>query len=90
MHVDSGAVKVLTQQGKSLLSVGETLVKGDFTRGDMVLILDVHGHTIARGLVNYSAAETLKIMGLASHSIEQTLGYVAEPELVHRDNLVLI
>ena len=56
----------------------------------MVLILDVHGHTIARGLVNYSAAETLKIMGLASHSIEQTLGYVAEPELVHRDNLVLI
>jgi glutamate 5-kinase len=56
----------------------------------MVLIQDSYGLTIARGLVNYSSSEALKIMGLASHSIEPTLGYMAEPELVHRDNLVLI
>jgi glutamate 5-kinase len=70
--------------------VGVSLVKGDFTRGDMVLILDSHGQTIARGLVNYSSPEALKIMGLASNAIEATLGYVAEPELIHRDNLVLL
>jgi glutamate 5-kinase len=90
LHLDAGAAKVLTEQGKSLLSVGVSLIKGDFTRGDMVLIQDSHGVTIARGLVNYSSSEALRIMGLASHSIEPTLGYMAEPELVHRDNLVLI
>jgi glutamate 5-kinase len=90
LYLDAGAARVLTQQGKSLLSVGVSLVKGDFTRGDMVLIQDSNGVTIARGLVNYSSTEALKIIGLASHSIESTLGYMAEPELVHRDNLVLI
>jgi glutamate 5-kinase len=90
LHLDTGAARVLTQQGKSLLSVGVNLVKGDFTRGDMVLIQDSNGVTIARGLVNYSSSEALKIIGLASHSIEPILGYMAEPELVHRDNLVLI
>ena len=90
LHLDAGAVKVLTQKGTSLLSVGVSGVQGDFSRGDMVLIVDPSGHTIARGLVNYCAAEALKIIGLASGSIESTLGYVAEPELVHRDNLVLL
>ena len=90
LHLDAGAVKVLTQQGKSLLSVGVSLVKGNFTRGDMVLILDSHGQTIARGLVNYSSSEAFQIVGLASGSIESILGYVAEPELIHRDNLVLL
>tara|TARA_B100000767_G_C19745381_1_gene528240 strand:+ start:755 stop:1879 length:1125 start_codon:yes stop_codon:yes gene_type:complete len=90
LHLDAGAARVLTQQGKSLLSVGVNLVKGDFTRGDMVLIQDSNGITVARGLVNYSSLEALKIIGLASHSIESVLGYMAEPELVHRDNLVLV
>ncbi len=48
------------------------------------------GKEIARGLVNYSADEARKIMGKASHEIEKTLGYVDEPELIHRDNLVLL
>jgi glutamate 5-kinase len=56
----------------------------------MVLVLDPHGDAIARGLVNYSSDEALKIIGLASGSIESTLGYVAESELMHRDNLVLL
>ena len=90
LHLDAGAARVLTQQGKSLLSVGVSLVKGNFTRGDMVLIFDSRGQTIARGLVNYSSSEAFKIVGLASGSIESTLGYVAEPELIHRDNLVLL
>ena len=90
LHLDAGAVKVLTRQGKSLLCVGVTRVQGEFTRGDMVLVLDPHGDAIARGLVNYSSDEALKIIGLASGSIESTLGYVAESELMHRDNLVLL
>lgn len=90
LHLDAGAVKVLTRQGKSLLCVGVTMIQGEFTRGDMVLVLDPHGGAIARGLVNYSSAEASKIIGLASGSIESTLGYVAESELMHRDNLVLL
>ncbi len=90
LHLDTGAARMLTQQGKSLLAVGVTSVKGDFTRGDMVLMVDPHGQTIARGLVNYSSLEASSIMGLASSSIESSLGYVVEPELIHRDNLVLV
>ena len=90
LHLDAGAVKVLTRQGKSLLCVGVTMIQGEFSRGDMVLVLDPHGGAIARGLVNYSSAEASKIIGLASGSIESTLGYVAESELMHRDNLVLL
>ena len=88
--LDSGATAVLTQQGKSLLAVGVTQVQGQFTRGDMVLINSHDGRTIARGLVNYGADESAKILGKASSAIELTLGYMAEPELVHRDNLVLV
>ena len=53
-------------------------------------VSDRDGKEIARGLVNYSAAEARQIMGKASHEIEATLGYVDEPELIHRDNLVLL
>jgi glutamate 5-kinase len=88
--LDAGATLVLTQKGKSLLAVGVCHISGDFKRGDMVLIKAHDGHTIARGLVNYSADEAIKIKGLASSAIESTLGYMAEPELVHRDNLVLL
>ena len=90
LRVDAGAAKVLIQQGKSLLSVGVKHVKGNFTRGDMVLVLDTDGQTIARGLVNYSSGEAKKIMGIGSSEIEATLGYVADAELIHRDNLVLV
>jgi glutamate 5-kinase len=88
--LDAGATAVLTQQGKSLLAVGVTQVQGQFTRGDMVLINGHDGRTIARGLVNYSAVESNQILGMASSAIESVLGYMAEPELVHRDNLVLV
>ncbi len=87
--LDAGAVKVLTQQGKSLLPVGVKSISGDFFRGDMVRCLDPEGREVARGLVNYAAAEARQIMGLPSAKIVDKLGYQHSEELIHRDNLVL-
>ncbi|HFD12334.1 MAG TPA: glutamate 5-kinase [Crenotrichaceae bacterium] len=88
--VDDGAVKVLELSGKSLLSIGVEAVSGDFRRGELVACHDMSGREIARGLVNYSADEVQKIKRRPSRDIEQLLGYAGEPELIHRDNLVLI
>ncbi|WP_426414851.1 glutamate 5-kinase [Aestuariirhabdus sp. LZHN29] len=90
LHLDAGAVRVLRESGKSLLSVGVTRVEGRFVRGEMVNCVDEQGNDVARGLVNYSADEASKIMGKPSRDIESILGYVDEPELVNRDNLVLV
>lgn len=87
--LDGGAVKVLRESGRSLLPVGIKGVSGDFQRGEMVACIDEHGHEIARGLVNYSAEEARRIQGQPSQRIEELLGYVDEPEMIHRDNLVL-
>ena len=73
-----------------LLPVGVRGVHGHFARGDMVSCRDPDGREIARGLVNYSAEETRRIMGSASSEIEATLGYQVDEELIHRDNLVLV
>ncbi len=90
VELDEGAVKVLRESGRSLLPVGVRAVNGDFARGDMVSCRDAAGAEIARGLVNYSAAETRRIMGSPSSGIEAILGYQADEELIHRDNLVLV
>lgn len=87
--LDSGAARVLTQQGRSLLAVGVTDVKGKFSRGDLVSCLDSEGLEIARGLVNYSAAETARIKGKSTEAIAGILGYLEGKELIHRDNMVL-
>lgn len=87
--LDSGAVKVLRESGRSLLPVGVTAVNGNFARGDMVRCLDQDGREVARGLVNYSSLEAEKIIGYASDRIESILGYVDEAELIHRDNMVV-
>ncbi len=90
MLLDSGAVKVLTQSGRSLLPVGVRAVEGVFERGGLVDCVDeTTGVVIARGLVNYSSAEASQIIGQPSANIEQILGYVDEPELIHRDNIVI-
>jgi glutamate 5-kinase len=88
--LDAGAVKVLRDQGKSLLPVGVVKVEGNFERGDVVACLDEQGQEVARGLVNYSAAETARILRTPSNEIAQILGYVDESELIHRDNLILM
>lgn len=89
LRLDAGAAKVLREAGSSLLPVGVTAVEGDFSRGEMVACLDPQGREVARGLVNYGAQEALLIKGQASGRIEGLLGYVDEPELIHRDNLVV-
>ena len=90
LHLDAGAVKVLRTDGKSLLPVGVIGVEGSFERGDVVACLDPQGQTIARGLVNYSSAETARILRQPSSEIASILGYVDEAELIHRDNLILL
>lgn len=88
--LDNGAANALRADGKSLLSIGVTDVRGVFERGDVVACLDQTGHEIARGIVNYNAQETMLIRGQASQRIEAILGYVEESELIHRDNLVVL
>jgi len=89
LSLDPGAMRVLRDAGSSLLPVGVTRVDGAFERGDLVVCFGPDGEEVARGLVNYSASESRRIIGQASHRIESILGYVDEPELIHRDNLVL-
>jgi glutamate 5-kinase len=88
--LDDGAVTALCRERKSLLPVGVTAVQGEFERGELVCCLDREGREVARGLVTYSARETTGILGHPTESIENVLGYVDEPELIHRDNLVLL
>lgn len=90
LTLDEGAVRVLRERGSSLLAVGVSHVRGDFARGEVVVCLDPAGREVARGLVNYDAQETARIMGRPSSRIEDILGYVDEEELIHRDNLVLL
>ncbi len=90
LTLDAGAVKVIKQDGKSLLAIGVTAVEGNFERGEVVACCDADGVELARGLVNYSAIEALRIMRQPSTQIEKILGYVEESELIHRDNLVLL
>lgn len=88
--LDAGAVNVLKNEGKSLLPIGVTAVEGYFERGDVVACVDASGHEIARGLVNYSASESARILRKSSSEIEAILGYVDEAELIHRDNMILL
>lgn len=89
LHIDAGAAKVLREAGRSLLPVGVVDVEGVFSRGELVACLGPDGREVARGLVNYDAQEVATIKGQGSDKIEQLLGYMGEPELIHRDNLVV-
>ena len=88
--LDDGAVQVVRESGRSLLAVGVKGVVGSFSRGEVVSCVDGQGNEIARGLVNYAAAEADKIKGMPSGRIRDVLGYMDEEELIHRDNLVLV
>jgi len=89
VSIDAGAVHKLRHEGKSLLPIGITAVEGEFSRGEVIAILDPEGREIGRGLANYPAPEARRLCRRASSDIKSLLGYVAEPEMVHRDNLVL-
>ncbi|GAA0768126.1 glutamate 5-kinase [Ideonella azotifigens] len=87
--IDDGAVIKLREEGKSLLPIGVVEVQGEFHRGDVIAVRSSAGGEVARGLANYSSAEARLIARKPSSQIAGLLGYVAEPELIHRDNLVL-
>lgn len=87
--LDAGAAKALAS-GKSLLPIGVTAVEGEFERGAAVACRNADGHEIARGLVNYSSSEARRIARQPSSEIEALLGYLDEPELIHRNNLILL
>lgn len=89
VQVDDGAAAKLIHEGKSLLPVGIVGVSGDFVRGDVIKVLNMKEQEIARGLANYAAPEARLIAHHPSVEIEQLIGYVAEPEMIHRDNMVL-
>ena len=90
LRLDAGAVRALVNEGKSLLPIGVKAVEGAFERGAVVACVSPEGNELARGLVNYGASETRRIVGKPSSQILAILGYVDEPELIHRDNLVLL
>ena len=88
--IDDGAIKALTQGGKSLLPSGIITVEGNFETGDAVYCLDSNGNRIAKGLMNYSSSEIDRIKGKRTTEIEKILGYKYSDEAIHRDNLVLL
>jgi glutamate 5-kinase len=86
--LDAGAIKALGE-GKSLLPIGVIDVHGEFERGAAVACLSTEGVEVARGLVNYGSSDARRIARHASQDIEAILGYIDEPEIIHRDNLIL-
>jgi glutamate 5-kinase len=87
--IDAGAAHRLKADGSSLLPIGMISVDGDFSRGAVIAILDERGHEVARGLANYAAAEARLLCRKPSAQMAALIGYAAEPEMVHRDNMVI-
>lgn len=90
VSVDAGAVGKIVGEGKSLLPIGMVSVSGEFSRGDVIAVRDPQGREVARGLANYASSEARLICRRSSGDFERLLGYVGEPEMIHRDNLVLM
>jgi glutamate 5-kinase len=88
--LDDGAIKALRAEGKSLLPIGVRSVQGRFEPGDVVACVDKNGHECARGLVNYSSSDARRIIGKPTSSLAEILGILSEPELMHRDNLIIL
>jgi glutamate 5-kinase len=88
--VDAGAARAVRSGGRSLLPIGVVAVEGEFQRGDVIACMDPEGREVARGLVNYSSAQTRQIARRTTGEIEAVLGFIEEPELIHRDNLVVL
>ena len=88
--LDDGAVRAVRSEGVSVLAVGVKAVEGAFARGDVVTLVDQGGERLAQGLSNYASGDVVKLLGVKSEDFSQHLEHVGEPELVHRDNLVLL
>ncbi|MGE5665745.1 MAG: glutamate 5-kinase [Betaproteobacteria bacterium] len=90
VHIDGGAARALKAAGTSLLPIGVTAVEGEFQRGDVIACVGPDGRELARGLANYASHEARLIARRHTDEIESVLGFIEEPELIHRDNLVLL
>lgn len=90
VRIDDGAVAKIVSEGKSLLPIGMTSVEGEFSRGDVIAVRNPAGVEVARGLANYASSEARLLCRRSSGEFERLLGYVAESEMIHRDNLVLV
>jgi len=89
LTIDEGAIEALRRKQTSLLPAGVTSVEGDFRTGDVVRVMSLAGDEIGRGLTNYPAVEISRIKGVHSRLLEQILGYRGDPEIIHRDNLLI-
>ena len=89
LFVDNGASNAILKNGRSLLPSGIKSIKGEFKRGDAVEIVNSNDRIMAKGLVNYNTSEVSKLLGVNSDKIQSILGYPGDPEVVHRDNLVI-
>jgi len=89
VSVDQGAAHKVQQEGKSLLPIGMTGVEGNFSRGDVIAVRNPQGLEIARGLANYASAEARLLCRKSSAEFERLLGYSAESEMIHRDNMIV-
>ena len=90
LRLDDGAVKAVKEKGRSLLAIGVTGVDGDFSKGELVSLLDSHGHEFARGLSNFDARTAASIAGKRTEQVVETLGNAAYQEIIHRDNLTVM
>jgi glutamate 5-kinase len=90
LHLDAGAVRAITERGKSLLPAGVTDVSGTFSAGDPVSLLDENGHVVARGLVGYDSFEIPQLLGRSTRELARELGAEYERELVHRDDMAVL
>jgi glutamate 5-kinase len=90
LKLDEGAAIALASGGRSLLPIGVVSVEGSFARGDVVACIAPDGREIARGIVNYASGDARRIIGHASTEIAALLGFVEEPELIHRTNLLAL
>jgi glutamate 5-kinase len=88
--LDAGAINALRDGGRSLLPIGVIAANGRFERGEVVACKDEQGRIVAKGLVNYSREQAMKILRTPTSALEVALGSVAEPEMIHRDNLVVL
>ena len=87
--LDAGAARAIVKGTTSLLPVGVKEVRGDFKRGDVIAVLSPEGDELARGLAGYSSSDTVRIAGHHTEEIEGILGFIEQPELIHKDNLVI-
>ena len=88
--LDDGAARALVENHTSLLPVGVIAVEGEFVRGEVVSCMTQAGVEIARGLVNYSSDDASRILRAHTEEIEARLGYMEQPEMIHRDNMVVL